>query len=65
VRLVYQGQPHLSELGGFRFDTHNNQPMIWTLNESFGARNWWPCKDVSADKVASVDIHIAHTNTRK
>jgi aminopeptidase N len=32
--------------------------MIWTLSQPFGARAWWPCKDVPSDKADSVDIKV-------
>lgn len=57
VTVKYHGQPQASGFGAFAFDTHNGKPMIWTLSEPYGARNWWPCKDIPADKADSVDIH--------
>jgi hypothetical protein len=38
-----------SEFGG--------NPVIYTLSQPFGAREWWPCKDWPADKADSVDVH--------
>jgi aminopeptidase N len=32
--------------------------VIWTLNEPFGARFWYPCKDYPEDKADSADIII-------
>ena len=32
--------------------------MIYTLNEPYGARAWFPCKDVPSDKADSMDIQI-------
>jgi len=32
--------------------------MIWTLSSVFGARAWWPCKDVPSDKPDSMDIRV-------
>jgi aminopeptidase N len=53
----YSGPPDPS-YGAFGFDSHEGQPMIWSLSEPFGARSWWPCKDVPSDKADSVDIRI-------
>jgi aminopeptidase N len=53
----YSGTPDPS-YGAFGFDTHNGDPMIWSLSEPFGARCWWPCKDVPSDKADSVDVRI-------
>lgn len=38
--------------------THAGVPVIWTLSEPFGARDWWPCKQDLTDKIDSVDIYI-------
>jgi aminopeptidase N len=55
--VYYLGGPDPS-YGAFGFDSYNGEPMIWSLSEPFGARSWWPCKDVPSDKADSVDIHI-------
>jgi len=56
--VVYRGTPESSGFGAFAFDSYNRQPMIWSLSEPFGARNWWPCKDLPSDKADSVDIRV-------
>ncbi|MCI0494253.1 M1 family metallopeptidase, partial [candidate division KSB1 bacterium] len=58
VSITYHGRPEQSGFGAFGFDTHNGQPMIWSLSEPFGARNWWPCKDFPSDKADSADIRV-------
>lgn len=58
VSIDYHGRPEQSGFGAFGFDTHNGQPMIWSLSEPFGARNWWPCKDFPSDKADSADIRV-------
>lgn len=58
VTIQYHGQPAQSGFGAFGFDTYSGQPMIWSLSEPFGARNWWPCKDIPADKADSADIKV-------
>ncbi len=57
VMVDYSGTPSAS-YGAFGFDTHNGDPMIWSLSEPYGARSWWPCKDIPSDKADSVDVHI-------
>lgn len=57
LTIYYSGPPDYS-YGAFGFDDHAGSPMIWSLSEPFGARSWWPCKDVPSDKADSVDIHI-------
>lgn len=53
VEIDYHGNPAGESFG---WDSHGGQPMIWTLSEPFGAREWWPCKDQPADKADAVDI---------
>ncbi|MGB5894450.1 MAG: M1 family metallopeptidase, partial [Ignavibacteriaceae bacterium] len=64
ITVAYNGRPQDSEeLGwGFGFDTHEGQPMIWSFSQPWGARVWWPCKDVPSDKADSVDIRVTVPN---
>jgi len=55
VRIDYSGDP---EGSAFDWGQHGGQPLIWTLSEPFGARDWWPCKDLNSDKADSVDLHV-------
>lgn len=53
VSATYSGTP----VGGsFEFDSRSGKPMVWSLSEPFGARTWWPCKDIPSDKADSVDV---------
>jgi len=56
--ISYNGSPQNSNYSSFGYDTYSGQPMIWTRSEPYGARAWWPCKDIPADKADSVDIRI-------
>jgi len=58
VRVFYHGRPEQSGFGAFTFDRRRDEPMIWTLSEPFGARNWWPCVDSPDDKADSIDIRV-------
>lgn len=58
VTIYYQGQPAGSGLGSFAQSMHNNTPIIWTLSEPYGAKDWWPCKQTLTDKIDSIDIYI-------
>ncbi len=55
VSIQYAGDP---VSGYFGWDSDQGQPWIWTLSEPFGARHWWPCKDLNTDKADSVDLHV-------
>ncbi len=57
-QVFYHGHPASGGFGPFGFDSYNGKPMIWSLSEPFGARHWWPCKDIPSDKADSVDIRV-------
>lgn len=58
VEVFYQGKPAGSGFGSFIQSNHNNVPIIWTLSEPYGARDWWPCKQNLSDKIDSIDIIV-------
>ena len=58
ISISYRGAPGNNPYGAFQFDRYQEEPMIWTLNEPFGARAWFPCKDVPSDKADSMDIRV-------
>lgn len=57
VKVVYSGVPP-SANEAFTQTYHNNSPIIWTLSEPFGAKDWWPCKQSLNDKIDKIDIYI-------
>jgi peptidase M1-like protein/flagellar hook capping protein FlgD len=59
IIISYNGSPQFSNYNSFDFGSYSGQPMIWTRSEPYGARAWWPCKDIPADKADSVDIRIS------
>lgn len=60
VEITYSGSPPNNGMGSFVKSSHNNNtsPIIWTLSEPFGARDWWPCKQDLNDKINSIDVYI-------
>jgi aminopeptidase N len=58
VRIFYQGRPAQSGFGAFTWSTHAGKPLIWTLSEPEGSREWWPCKDRPDDKADSLDVFV-------
>lgn len=58
VVITYTGPPESNGFGSFVNTTHNGTPVLWTLSEPFGARDWWPCKQDLNDKVNSIDVYI-------
>ena len=57
VKVDYEGVPP-TENEAFVQSYHNNSPIVWTLSEPFGAKDWWPCKQSLNDKVDSIDIYL-------
>lgn len=58
LAIYYQGHPYDSGLGSFVKSEHAGAPIIWTLSEPYGARDWWPCKQDLNDKADSIDVII-------
>ncbi len=54
IQINYSGTPDNNE--HFDFDEYEGEPMIWSLSEPYGAREWWPCKDYPYDKADSADM---------
>ena len=63
VTIYYQGVPpqDTQGFGSFVKATHGtnpSHPIIWTLSEPYGAKDWWPCKQSLNDKVDSIDLIV-------
>lgn len=66
VKVYYQGAPPSSGgFGAFITDSHNRTPIMWTLSEPYGAKDWWPCKQDLYDKADSIDLIIIHPKEYK
>ena len=67
VGIAYHGHPVENGFKGFDFQNQYGQasqpPMISTLSEPYGARTWWPCKDVPTDKADSIQVRITVDET--
>jgi len=57
ITINYSGAPPTGE-AAFTRAFHNLIPIIFTLSEPFGARDWWPCKQDLNDKIDSIDVYI-------
>ena len=55
IRVTYHGSP---VAGSFGFPIANGRQLIWSLSEPYGARSWWPCKDMPEDKADSVTVRF-------
>jgi aminopeptidase N len=56
--IRYEGMPPSNGFGSFEQSMHDGAPIIWTLSEPYGVRDWWPAKQDLVDKIDSVDIYI-------
>jgi len=60
VEVFYHGRPPETGFGSFVVTRHKStpSPILWTLSEPYGAKEWWPCKESLADKIDSLDVFI-------
>ncbi|MCF6129311.1 T9SS type A sorting domain-containing protein [Flavobacterium sp. AS60] len=58
VEINYSGVPPTNGFDSFVQTTHSGSPVIWTLSEPFGARDWWPCKQDLNDKIDVIDVYV-------
>lgn len=59
LTVYYQGEPEPGGLGTYSTDTTvYGRPIVWTLSQPYGAREWWPCKQELNDKIDSLDVLI-------
>ncbi|MCZ2224245.1 MAG: T9SS type A sorting domain-containing protein [Chitinophagales bacterium] len=65
ITIYYKGVPGNSGFDSFVQSTHNNVPVIWTLSEPFGSKDWFPCRNGLDNKIDSLDIYIIHPSAYK
>lgn len=58
LTISYEGIPPNNGFGSFEQGTHGTAPIVWTLSEPYGARDWWPTKQDLVDKVDSIDVYL-------
>lgn len=63
--IYYKGIPAETGFGSFIQSSHAGTPVIWSLSEPYGARDWWPCKNGLDDKADSIDIYVTHPSVYK
>ncbi|PJJ10026.1 putative secreted protein (Por secretion system target) [Flavobacterium sp. 1] len=57
VEIRYSGTPPIGQ-EAFITTVHNASPILYTLSEPYGARDWWPCKQDLNDKIDAIDVYI-------
>jgi len=60
LTIQYSGSVPDTGLGSYVLSTHNGTPIVWTLSEPYGARDWWPCKQDLTDKADSIDVILKY-----
>ena len=61
LTVYYHGVPSAGGFGAFKTSTttcSTQDSVMWTLSEPYGAKNWWPCKEVLTDKIDSIDMLV-------
>lgn len=60
VSIFYNGVPRIWGTYSPYIQSYHGAgtPIIWTLSEPYGAKEWWPCKNVLDDKADSIDIIV-------
>ncbi len=58
LEIFYQGIPPENGFDAFVTNHHAGVPVLWTLSEPYGARDWFPCHQNLDDKIDSCDIFI-------
>lgn len=57
IAVTYSGAPP-TEDSSFVVSQHGDSPVLWTLSEPYGAKDWWPCKQDLNDKIDKLDVFI-------
>ncbi len=60
VKIVYNGDVPNTGMDSYTVSSHNNIPVVWTLSEPYGAKDWWPCKQDLTDKADSIEVKIIY-----
>ncbi len=64
VKIFYQGTPPETGMGSFTVSFHGDSvPVMWTLSEPYGAKDWFPTKNNLGDKIDSLEVIISCDST--
>lgn len=58
LSVTYSGAP-VATNDAFTTGTQGGTPVLYTLSEPYGAKDWWPTKQSLNDKIEKLDIKIA------
>ncbi|MFP9114950.1 M1 family aminopeptidase [Flavobacterium sp. RHBU_3] len=57
VEVNYNGEPD-ANTDAIVTSYHSGSPILWTVSEPYGAKDWWPCKQDLNDKINGIDVYI-------
>lgn len=58
ITLYYHGAPPSSGFGSFGVDSVLGEPVLWTLSQPYGSREWWPVAELLNDKIDALNITV-------
>jgi aminopeptidase N len=58
LEISYEGLPRTTGFGSYVVSTQHGIPVVSTLSEPYGARDWWPCKQDLADKFDTLNVWV-------
>ncbi len=64
LSIKYAGAPPTAN-GAFKTSSQGGTPLLYTLSEPYGARDWWPTKQSMNDKIDKLDIKITSPSQYK
>lgn len=64
IVIDYKGYPN-QNTGAFTQENYHSMPVVYTLSEPYGAREWWPCRDNLEDRIDSIDINLTVPTSQK
>ncbi len=62
LSISYSGQPSGANQSFTTTTTNAGNPVLYTLSEPYGAKDWWPTKQSMNDKIEKLDIKITTPN---
>lgn len=65
LEIFYHGEPGVSGFGSFEIDEHHGAPILWTLSEPYGSKEWWPCHQDLNDKIDTLDVIVTSPSQDK
>ncbi len=59
ISIAYNGFPEANGFGSYVLGSHQGVPVLWTLSQPYGAKDWWPCVQQLNYKIDTTVIHLS------